>query len=105
MLKKSLQTALAHIMTEPSEPYLLTTIDVSDLIGYIKSLCALILGSNDDELITSLQNPTHVERLQKFIEDPQQPVIVIQKIITADGDTVQGKHLVFFQGTPFKYFL
>lgn len=81
---------------------MLTTADVIDMITYIKNLCTVMLDAQEVELLPFLNDSQHVDQIKKFIEDPQQPVLVFQKVVSSEGEMKQG--MTFHNVTSGSYF-
>ena len=68
-------------------------VDVNALVGYIKSLCTLLLDSKQDDVEASFVSSNLAkfhDTLEKFISDPQESVIFLQKSLSQDSKDAPG---------------
>ncbi|VDN40922.1 unnamed protein product [Gongylonema pulchrum] len=66
-------------------------VDVASLVAYIKNV---FIGANAAALDEALAQSSHTDCIQKFISDPQVPMLVIDRIISRDDTSEETTAIV-----------
>lgn len=70
------------------------TVELSEFKSFIVNISTCLFDADEKQFLESLESSQNSELISKFIKEPQQPVLFVQKLVSdMDGET---KGLFYF---------
>lgn len=64
------------------------TVELNEFKSFIVNISTCIFDANEKQFLDALDSPQNSELINKFINEPQQPVLFVQKLVSdVDGET------------------